>query len=40
MALLRRLEKRILVHLPSIEAREDMIKKLIPQKSSDQLDYS
>jgi HK97 family phage major capsid protein len=32
MALLRRLEKRILVHLPSIEAREDMIKKLIPLK--------
>lgn len=29
-ALLRRLEKRILVSLPSLEAREDMVKKLIP----------
>ena len=30
MALLRRLEKRILVHLPTIEAREDMLHKLLP----------
>ena len=30
MALLRRLEKRILVHLPSLEAREDMLHKLLP----------
>ena len=34
MALLRRLEKRILVALPTKEAREDMIKKLIPSKIS------
>jgi katanin p60 ATPase-containing subunit A1 len=39
MALLRRLEKRILVHLPSVEAREDMIKKLSPLERSENLDY-
>lgn len=39
-ALLRRLEKRILVPLPSKEAREDMIKKLVPLKMSDNLNYS
>jgi katanin p60 ATPase-containing subunit A1 len=32
MALLRRLEKRILVGLPCLEAREDMVKKLLPTR--------
>ena len=33
-ALLRRLEKRILVPLPSVEAREDMLRNLIPAKNA------
>jgi katanin p60 ATPase-containing subunit A1 len=40
-ALLRRLEKRILVTLPSLEAREDMVRKLLPpEKAVQDLDYS
>ena len=40
-ALLRRLEKRILVHLPSLEAREDMVRKLLPgERAVPELDYS
>lgn len=35
--MLRRLEKRILIPLPEVDAREDMIKKLLPESS--QLDY-
>ena len=38
-ALLRRLEKRILVTLPTKLAREDMIKKLITTKMSEDLNY-
>ena len=39
-ALLRRLEKRILVPLPEEAAREDMIRKLVPLEKSDTLDYT
>ena len=39
VALLRRLEKRILVDLPSPEAREAMIRKLVPNKDGE-LDYT
>ena len=40
MALLRRLEKRILVPLPSVEAREQMVKSLIPASMSSNLEYN
>lgn len=40
IALLRRLEKRILVHLPNQDAREDMVKKLLPiDRAVPDLDY-
>lgn len=38
-ALLRRLEKRILVALPSVEARDDMIRKLLADKCTPDLNY-
>lgn len=38
-ALLRRLEKRILVALPSVEARDDMIRKLLGDRSTPDLNY-
>ena len=40
MALLRRLEKRILVPLPSPPAREEMIRNLLPGKMTKDLEYS
>jgi len=39
MALLRRLEKRILVRLPNLEARSDMLSKMIPSTMGENLPY-
>ena len=39
MALLRRLEKRILVDLPNKPAREGMVKMHIPESTSSEVDY-
>lgn len=39
MALLRRLEKRILVPLPNAKAREGMIKHNIPETMSKDFNY-
>lgn len=39
VAMLRRLEKRIMVPLPSEDAREDMLKKYLPEDKCTNLDY-
>merc|ERR1712050_125397 len=38
-AMLRRLEKRVLVNLPSADAREAMIRSNLPESMADGLDY-
>jgi len=40
VAMLRRLEKRILVNLPSVEAKEDMLRTFIPENRSVDLKYN
>lgn len=40
VAMLRRLEKRILVNLPSVEAKEDMLRSFIPESRSTNLNYN
>ena len=40
VAMLRRLEKRILVNLPSVEAKEDMLRAFIPENRSVDLKYN
>jgi len=39
-AMLRRLEKRVLVNLPTAEAREVMVRKSLPEGFSESLDYA